>query len=499
MSNHTIQRGRLRSSHDYMERGERSGCMSTFIHPVFRISPETLVRQGDSPLAAYWGRRFVALILVTWAASFVIGFQLALTVLTLIGLGAAIVGLRRPTLGLLGIGVLCTLDAILGPLLLSGGLLRWNTLNYWLLMIMLLSVPFLLRLSDIQTRLLQLFVLLLSLELALSANRVLGIQTALAVVVPFGILVYFARASEDEHNWYWLGLVNGILGAAGGLAFYLQKSHLPYVNPNNLSYFPLTALFSICLGMPFSHNRWHGQLILTSLAVANVGWVFLSGSRGDLLVALCCLLFLVLIMRGLSSRLIFLITAVLLGLLISTQFASLQENTLQRIDNLLNPNESDRYRTSGRSDLVLGGWYIFLDHPFGVGTGGYASAWAQIDFNEGLSGYRRGQEFPAHAAWIKTLAENGIPGIALLTCYVLSFALVGWRRRDRNLRLLGLLMTTAFSLAFISIEFQWGKGLWFMAAGVTTLLHREEIAAHLRGAARREPIHNIIRSRRVSS
>ncbi|MFL5800561.1 MAG: O-antigen ligase family protein [Roseiflexaceae bacterium] len=438
------------------------------------------------------------MILLICAAGVVIGFQLALTALTLIGLAAAIVGLRRPALGLFGIGMLCTMDAIMGPLLLSGGLLRWNTLNYWLLIVIVLSLPFLLRLSDIHTRLLQLFVLLLSLQLAISANPVLGVQTTVAAAILFGVLVYFARACHDEQSWYWLGLIDGLLGAAGGLVFYLQKDHLPYVNPNNWSYFPLTAIFSICLALPFAHKRRRGQLYLMLLAIINVAWVFLSASRGDLLIAVCCLLFLVLLMRGLSNKLVFVISALLIGLLISTQFADLQEHTLSRIDLLVNPAYSDRMRTSGRSDLILGGWYIFRDHPFGVGTGGYASSWATIDYDENLSGYRRGQAFPAHAGWIKTLAENGIVGITLLISYVLSFTIAAWRTHDRNLRLLGLLMTLIFSLAFISIEFQWGKGIWFMAAGMTTLLHREDILFHLSGSAKRTPIRNIIRPRRAA-
>jgi hypothetical protein len=471
--------------------------MRTFRHPRYRSSSFLVTRQHDSSAASYWGRRLAIVILLVYAAGIVVGFQRALTALTLIGFAAAIIGLRRPTLGLLGIGMLCTMDAIMGPLLLSGGLLRWNTLNYWLLIAAVLCLPFLLRLSDIHTRLLQLFVLLLTLQLAISADPVLGIQTVVAVVILFGVLIYFARACQDDESWYWLGLIDGLLGAAGGLVFYLQKNQLPYVNPNNWGFFPLTAIFSICLALPFAHKQRRGQLYLMLLAIVNVAWVFLSASRGNLLIAVGCLFFLVLMMRGLSSKLVFVISALLIGLLISTQFADLEEHTLSRIDLLVNPAYSERQRTSGRSDLVLGGWYIFRDHPFGVGTGSYASTWAGIDYDENLSGYRRGQKFPAHAGWIKTLAENGIVGITLLVSYVVSFTIVGMRKHDRNLRLLGVLMTLIFSLAFISIEFQWGKGIWFMAAGMTALLHKQEVLSHLSGSVNRVAIRNIIRPRRV--
>ena len=89
---------------------------------------------AEAPDAKTWGRRFVILAILTWAASFVIGFENALTILVLVGFAAAVVGLRSPAIGLLGIGMLATLDALTRVFLLSGGLLRWNTLNYWLLL-----------------------------------------------------------------------------------------------------------------------------------------------------------------------------------------------------------------------------------------------------------------------------------------------------------------------------------------------------------------------------
>jgi O-antigen ligase len=143
--------------------------------------------------------------------------------------------------------------------------------------------------------------------------------------------------------------------------------------------------------------------------------------------------------------------------------------------------------------LVIGGWYIFLDHPFGVGTGAFQRVWAGLGYLEDLQGYARGKESAAHSEWIKILVENGIPGGLLLSSFVLSFTVTGWRRHDRNLLTLGLLVTATLAIAFISTEIQWGKGLWFLAAGVTALLNRQEIAGHLRGAAQRQPIYNIIR------
>jgi hypothetical protein len=86
-----------------------------------------------------------------------------------------------------------------------------------------------------------------------------------------------------------------------------------------------------------------------------------------------------------------------------------------------------------------------------------------------LSGYKKGQQQSCHSAWMKTLAENGVPGVLLLAGYVFSFAVTGWRRQADGLLLLGALVTFCLSFAFISTEFA-GKGLWLLAAGVTVLL-----------------------------
>jgi len=459
--------------------------------------PSVTARAASPPPARYWGKRLSVLILVIWAASFVIGFESSLTVLTLVGFGAAIFGLRRPAIGLLGISMLCTLDAPMSHFLFTGGLLRWNTLNYWLLIVILLSVPFLLRLKDPHTRLLQALLVLLGLGLLISTDLMGGIDDLLSIAVLLGLLVYFASASQDEKIWYWLGLVNGLLAAAGGLSFYLaelgiiQVGRLSAINPNAWALFPLTGLFAICLAFPFVAGRRRELMALASLAAVNFVWVFLSGSRGNVLVAIFCLIFLISATRSLLRGAAVLIVLALLGLAVSSQFIDLQSNTMKRIGILLNPEDSLIDRTSGRSDLAIAGWLIFLEYPLGVGTGGFPSAWASLGRLGGQFTYRGvGGLVEAHSAWIKILAENGILGMLLLAAFVLSFAFVGWRRsrQDRNLLALGVLVTVVFSISFISTEYH-DKGLWFLAAAVTTLLNKKSISALLQGAAVTSDVH----------
>jgi hypothetical protein len=427
-------------------------------------------------LVSSWGRRFLIFIPTCWAASWVISFQTALLVLTLVAFVAAVAGLRRPGLGLIGMSMLCTLDAITRHLLLTtGGLWRWNSFNYWLLIVMLFSTPLMMNLPDLPSRILRAFVILLILELAMSPNLELGIQQSLGVATSFGLLVYFVRAREDDEAWYWLGLLNGTLGACGGLMYYLMQSRLPTINPNAWAFFPLTAIFAVCLSFPAALRHGWSVTPLAGLAMVNLTWVFLSGSRGDLLIALACMLFLIGATPGLARRAAYLAVAASLLVGISSAFPDLQQSSMHRLTKLFDSSETAAGRTSGRSDLGIGGYYIFIEHPLGVGTGGFAATWARLGNREGLSGFREGEEFAAHSGWIKILAENGLPGTLLLTIYIISFIIVG--RHAHQPLLFGLAATVSVTLAvaFLSTEFQ-GKGFWFWSSGVTALLYRRSYA-----------------------
>lgn len=457
--------------------------------------PQQLARaRSETQTIDTWGRLLVILILVLWTSSFLIGFAPAVSVLTIIGFSAAIVGLRKPEVGLLGVGMLSTIDPVTRYLLLTGGLLRWNTFNYWLLIVMVLYLPFLLRLNDIHTRSLQLLLLLLTIEISISPSWVLGAEEVLSAAALFGLLVYFARAQHDERNWYWLAVVNSVVAAAGGLAFLLQEHSLPYVNPNIWAFFPLTAMFTVCMAFVRVRLRRREITLLMALAAMNGLWAFLSASRGGMLIAGWCLLFLIVLIRSMIHRIFIILVGLLIGVVILTQFTDMQAHAVDRLDVLFNSQASLRRRTSGRSELLYGGWYMFQEHPMGVGTGGFPKTWANLPIVEGIGNYGRGEEVPAHATWIKILAENGVLGGVLLTIYVCSFVVVGWRRNDRKMLALGLLTTVVLATAFTVVEFQWAKGLWYFGAGVIVLLHRKRVATHLSGALQHEPIDNIVRS-----
>jgi hypothetical protein len=311
---------------------------------------------------------------------------------------------------------------------------------------------------------LQIFAVLLMFQLIYSSDVSSGVQDVLNIITTFGIVVFFARGLKDEPVMYWLGVVNGVLAAVGGLLLLIQINQIPYTNPNNWTYFQLTALFSICISLPYARTFKKNRLILLILAVLNVGLIFLSGSRGSLLIALICVLYLFLSTRSITLSSVMVAIAVLVALWFSASFVEQQSYTISRIQLLFDPTQSERDRTSARSILARAGWQIFLNNPAGIGTGSFRAVSGETSL---LSGNR-----PAHSAWIKTLAENGVLGVLLLAGFIGSYAIAGFRKQQERKILFGLFITFVFAAAFIAKEFR-GKSLWFLAASGIVLLNAE--------------------------
>lgn len=414
---------------------------------------------------AYWAVGLVVFSLAVWAAAPVLGYQISITILTLAGLALGALGLMKPGLGVLAVGMLAALDTINRNFELLGGAYRYNTLNYWLLVVIGVSLTLLLRVNDVHSRLLQLLILLLGLQLWFAPVLEDGILDVLDLVVYFGILAYFIKAINQPRAFYWLGFVTGFLAAAGSLLYYLLKDQLPYINPNSFAALPMTALYAICLSINFAKHSRQGRTVLLILAAVNFGLVFLSASRGNIAAGLVCLVYLLLATRSFSWSTFILIAALSLGVLLSTFFVEQQQRALFRLERTFDTEVNLRSRTSGRNLLAQAGWDIFKESPLGIGTGAYRHAVGDLEYLEG-------REKPAHSAWIKVLAENGILGILLMTAFVASFALVGLRSGRYELISLGLLVTASMAVTFVSTEFN-RKGLWMLVAGATVILHQD--------------------------
>ncbi|HET8634166.1 MAG TPA: O-antigen ligase family protein [Gemmatimonadales bacterium] len=409
--------------------------------------------------------------LVVLSSALVIGLRAALMLLAGTAFLGAVVGLRSPRVGLLSIGMLCVMEPLLQSFMLTGGLFRWNTLNYWLLAVTVVSLPFLLRRRGLPFRLLQALLLLLIFELFMSQDRARGLQDALGMAAVLGLLAYFGRARLTRDDWLWCGIVCGMLSAAGGAVYFIQRESLPAINPNAWAGFPLAGLVALALAAPFTAHRRGSSTLVSLLATVTAAWIFLSGSRGNMLMAAATVAYLLACLRGLSRRAVLVGLAGLVMMVAAAAFPALQARAFKRVSVLFDSSATMRDKTSHRSELVLAGWYIAQDHPLGVGTGGFTKAWERLGRRPGLASVDAYRRMSAHAGWIKILAENGIPGALLLAAFVASFAVTGWRQRRRSALRVGLWASVTLGLAFISTEYQ-TKAIWFLAAGAMVMLHR---------------------------
>ncbi len=408
------------------------------------------------------------------------GIEIPVMLLTIVGFCAAVAGLKSPSLGALGIGLLCTIEPLTQALIVTGGLLRWNTLNYWLLIVMALHVRFVFTRTEVPSRLLQLLLVVMAGGLLWTPAFSTGVQQILEVFVAFGLLIYFWRVATDTEIWTNLAFTNGTVAALGGLVFFVRGYDLLFessqtwgiehaFNPNSIAFMPLCGLFSICLGMERASPR--GRFVLALLAIINSGWVFLGGSRGGLVVNIFCILFILFRMKSVRLRVGFVAACLTIGISVYIVFNDRVEHSIERISLLLDKTSNARDRTSGRSDLLIGGLRMFQSHPWlGVGTGGFSWHWLRLRNGAGMGNYGIGIPRPAHSGWIRTLSESGAVGGAVHVAFVLSFALAGWRKRREGQFVLGLFVTCVLASAYVSIDLS-GKGPWFLVMAATVLLY----------------------------
>jgi O-antigen ligase len=414
-----------------------------------------------------------------WIAGLVVGFVPALTALLVLSLAACVAGLRRPALGFLAVAAVCTMDSIGAGVVFTGGLWRFNTFNYWLVLVLLVFRTPLLQLRDMHSVTLKALIVLTTVQLVITPDINSGVQEVMEFAVVFAMVAYVARAANEPDIWFWLGLTCGCTGAGAGAVFYRQLS-LDMVNANYWAFCPLTGMFGVCLGFRSALGDLRRQLVLLGLALVNFGWVVLSGSRGTLLVGVCCLVFLIVELRSLTRQVVAVCVGALAAATFISLFPDLVDNSVHRVEFLLRDGGSARNRTSGRSDLVAGGLEMFAKHPLGIGTGGFSSMWATLNSVEGRRDFHRvGLRVVAHSGWIRILVENGVLGGLLLAAYASSFAVAGWRQRRAKLLPLGVLVSISFATALLSFEPN-QKGLWFLSAAATVLLNPESVGAAVR-------------------
>ena len=428
------------------------------------------IKSGSERIGPY----LCAIVVLIWMASPAIGFQGSLTVVTVLGLAGAVLGMLLPTVGLLSVGLLCTIDPITRVFLLTGGLLRWNTFNYVLLLVSVLSAPVFLRVKDVHTRLGLLLFIYCFLGLTYSSDVRNGILSLLNLGALLGLTLYYVRASRDEHIHVWVGMVNGVCAAISGVLFQIHQYSLPEINANAWSWVPLTGIFSVCMGFRGARRGSLLQVLLGTLALVNASLAFLSTSRGAMLITTACLIYLLFQTSGFAVRATVVTVGVAVASIVLVSFSERGAIAAHRAFKLFDDEYTAEERTSGRSDLAEVGVEIFLSRPLGVGTGAFKKEFSKLDLDLAVAGMERN----AHSGWIMTLAENGVIGVTLLAIYILSFALQGILHRRRGLLGVGLLVSATLAVAFIAREFQ-GKGPWLLSAGgaaLMTKMYRESKA-----------------------
>jgi hypothetical protein len=461
---------------------------SAAVRLPFRPRRARTVVVANDRTVAHWGVGFALVIAGVWAASLVVGFGLPLKLLVLVGFVALVIGIQLPAVGLIGVALLCVSDAPARVYIMTGGLFRWNSFNYVLLLVALLAAPSLLRVRDPHTRILQLLLLTLGWGLLVTPDFTEGEQQMIAAVSVMGLLYYTLRAAPSREAWYWAGFNGVLMAAAMGLSYYLHRAQLPGINANAWAVSLVGGLVAACFAAAAAGRRRLRQLAILAMASVVLVCIFLSGSRGSLLIGIFCVGVMLLILPSTGMRVFAAVLGAVIAAVAVARFGDLEANTLHRIRKLLNREHevtssySLSERTNGRSDLVIGGIYIFRHHPMGVGTGGFKIAWRDLPAEAGVS-FKEGREFSAHSGWIKVLAENGVFGITLLVAWVASFYLVTRRQRERIVRLLGMLTTGVLGLALLTTEFQ-SKPLWFLVSGVTALIYA---APWLRAPGRVQP------------
>jgi O-antigen ligase len=423
--------------------------------------------------ARRWGKRILIIASLLSAAGMAVGFVNAVIGLTALGFVLALGGVYHRAIGLYGVGILCVVDVMARVFVFSAFGLPYNTMNYVLLLAIILSYRDLVGYWNLHMTLALGFVAVLFgwVWLAPSAAHESGLNSTLNVFIYFGLVAYFGRSSGNAEVLYWLGLLCGSIGALGGLVYYLRESEIQvWMNYNAWAYYPMTAAFGVALALFANRRRQTGVIRLLGLGVINLVWVFLSTSRGTTLVAIIVFLFFV-VVTGRVTQKVGLVAIVILSIPIALAlFPDLNDRMGERFDKLFDPNEDLTARTSGRSDLMAGAWLIFTRSPLGVGTGGFPYAWKGLSPRDRSSGFAEGQRKAAHSGWFQVLAETGVVGTTMLAAFVLSFVYAGVRKRRQRLLSLGLLVSGVFAVALVSTEFV-AKGLWFIAAGATVMLN----------------------------
>jgi hypothetical protein len=420
-----------------------------------------------------------ALLSLVWLAGYPLGPKVPIAILTVVGFILLAYGLIRPGIGLSGAALLCTIDSISRAHLMSGGLLRWNTFNYALIVLAILKLPLLAKWTCAPLRIAAALSAILALQLIQSEDFDAGAQHLLGLISFFGLLAVARSVKNDRAAFLNAACLSAIISVTGAGVLLSLGAGSSAMNQNAYAYFPLAGSFAACAALPLVASSSSWRRVLLPLILLNCGWAAATGSRAGMLLALLCFIWMLTAFPGIRTKVTASVAAGLCTLFLLVIASDKFAYTWERLQRTMDGSRTLANRTSGRSDLFLRGWALFLEQPLGAGTGSFASA--QLDDATPLQNSSIAEKrLQAHSAWIKTLAENGLQGLLLLLALVASF----WRTTrglgDPQIRISGIFTSLILAAAFLATEFQ-SKPLWMLAAMSASLAYAE-------GRAARKPV-----------
>ena len=441
-------------------------------------------------MAPHGQRRWALMWMVLSAVFFVIaaifGFQEGVWLLLAVGMVTLLLGMNRPAVAVLSIGMLVMMDFHIHEL--SGASwIRWNTLIFLFIIVFGLYYPLLLRRLYLQVRLAAVLILLMGVWLLFSTSRFDGVQHILNMFIMFAMIPFFARLVRQGDDWFWFGVTIGVASIFVNVAYYLFTPPSDVSGGiNSLAQSPLTGNMVVAL-VYHTVQSFYRRGILLLVASVTFGLVFLSASRGATIVALIPMAYLLIStlpfgvaqtaftnigkQRLLALHLAIGVAILIFGSLITVAiFPEFRNKTVSKFQIVLDTDRSLTERTNLRSVAASAGWDSFKEHPMGIGTGSFNDSFVRLgirnDRGEFLS-------LSAHSAWTKVLTENGVFGIALLFAFVLSYAYSGFRARgadSKSLRLLGVTIALVLGTGMLFTLFD-NKGFWMVAAAGAVLLN----------------------------
>jgi hypothetical protein len=403
----------------------------------------------------------VAVFLGTYA----VGFEQSIVVMTLASALAAAVYASAPGIGLLGVGLLCTLDVPIRHYAIPLLGLPWNTINFGLLTLVILTPALLLQMRARQSIWLAGFAAVLALQMAYSVAPMAGLQGVLEVVAGLILCALFLRCRQKREVLSTMAILNATASAACVLVYLTSPPQDGLANGNAMGQVPVAGLASIALAAawPGAIRRWALMGVLTA---ANLALVFALASRGSLIVAMLLATYFLLRIPGLLWKLgIVVVVAASVGWA-STQLVEDFDDAIAKWSILTSRGLAQNERV----EIMAVGWSTFRSNPLGTGTGSfqsYSGYYRAADRSAGrIYGGRESQA--AHSAWVKVMAENGLPGLVLMVGYMLTFVSTSSRNGGPGRRY-GVYVAGVISIAFLFVEFQ-SKGIWMFAAGATAVL-----------------------------